>query len=77
MALSQDDGPGRLVCSIVSYFWPQGHVSGKYFNSLPCLNSIASLNYALFKEKRYCTSGMALSQDDVPGSLPWSTAFFV
>ena len=62
---------------VVSYFWPQGHVAGKLFNSFPYLNSIASLNSAVFKAKPYCSSGMALSQDDVPGWLASSIAFFV
>ena len=52
---------------VVSYFWPQGHVAGKPFNSFLYLNSIATLNSALFKEKPYCSNGMALSQDDAPG----------
>ena len=62
---------------VVSYFWPQGHVAGKFFNSFPYLNSIASLNSAVFKAKPYCSSGMTLSQDDVPGWLASSIAFFV
>ena len=51
----------------ISYFWPQGHVAGKPFDSFSCLNSIASLNSVLFKEKSYCSRGIALSQDDVSG----------
>ena len=52
---------------VVSYFWPEGHVAYKPFSSFPNLKSIASLNFALLKEKPYCASGMALSQDDEPG----------
>ena len=57
----------RFKACVVSYFWSQGHVAGKLFNSFPYLNSIASLNSALFKEKPYFSSGMALGQDDAPG----------
>ena len=52
---------------VVSYFWPQEYVAGKPFNSFPYLHIIASLNFALFKEKPYCSSGMTLSQDNAPG----------
>ena len=57
----------QFIAYVVLYFWSQGHVAGKPFNSFPYLNIIASLNSALFKEKPYCSSGMALSQDDAPG----------
>ena len=57
----------QFKASAVSYFRPQGHVAGKPINSFPYLNIIASLNSALFKEKPYCSSGVALSQDDAPG----------
>ena len=62
---------------VVSYFWPQIHVVGKPFNSFPYLKNIAYLNSALFKEKPYCSSGMALSQDNAPVCLASSIAFFV
>ena len=57
----------QFKACLVSYLWSQGYVAGKHFNSFQYLNIIVSLNSALFKEKPYCSSGMALSEHDAPG----------
>ena len=57
----------RFNAGVVSHLWPQARVTGKSFNSVRYLNSISSLNSALFKGKPYCSRGMALNQDDAPG----------
>ena len=67
----------QFKACVVSYFWPQGHVAVNSFISFPYLNIIASLNFTLFKEKPYCSSGTTLIPDDEPGWLASSIAFFV